>query len=123
MEKQILAVASYEKQKYFIEPKFQILPEEIQKEIKIMCVLTAQKLCCTFLIGFEKQGDIYFETLKEQQSIDFDDIGAELEIKKIQSEKERLLKALKLWYIIYFTEEGEKMKKELQKFSPSSKQE
>lgn len=123
MEKQILAVASYEKQKYFIEPKFQILPEEIQKEIKIMCVLTAQKLCCIFLIGFEKQGDIYFETLKEQQSIDFDDIGAELEIKKIQSEKEQLLKALKLWYIIYFTEEGEKMKKELQKFSPSSKQE
>ncbi|MEY8319641.1 DUF6145 family protein [Lachnospiraceae bacterium 46-61] len=122
MEKQILAVASYEKQKYFIEPKFQILPEEIQKEIKIMCILTAQKLCCTFLIGFEKQGDIYFETIKEQQSIDFDDIGAELEIKRIQSEKEQLLKALKLWYIIYFTEEGEKMKKELQKFSPSSKQ-
>ncbi len=114
MEKQILAVASYEKQKYFIEPKFQILPEEIQKEIKIMCVLTAQKLCCTFLIGFEKQGDIYFETIKEQQNIDFDDIGAELEIKKIQSEKEQLLKALKLWYIIYFTEEGKKMKQELQ---------
>ncbi len=114
MKKQILAVASYEKQKYFIEPKFQILPEEIQKEIKIMCVLTAQKLCCTFLIGFEKQGDIYFEAIKEQQNIDFDDIGAELEIKKIQSEKEQLLKALKLWYIIYFTEEGKKMKQELQ---------
>ena len=108
MKKRILAVASYEKQKYFIEPKFQILPEEIQKEIKIMCVLTAQKLCCTFLIGFERQGDIYFETIKEQQNIDFDDIGAELEIKKIQSEKEQLLKALKLWYIIYFTEEGKK---------------
>lgn len=114
MEKRILAVASYEKQKYFIEPKFQILPEEIQKEIKIMCVLTAQKLCCTFLIGFEEQGDIYFETIKEQEGIDFDDIGAELEVKKIQSEKEQLLKALKLWYIIYFTEEGEKIKQELQ---------
>lgn len=114
MEKQILAVASYEKQKYFIEPKFQILPEEIQKEIKIMCVLTAQKLCCTFLIGFEEQGDIYFETIKEREDIDFDDIGAELEIKKIQSKKEQLLKALKLWYIIYFTEEGEKIKQELQ---------
>ena len=33
MEKQILAVASYEKQKYFIEPKFQILPEEIQEAL------------------------------------------------------------------------------------------
>ena len=84
MEKQILAVASYEKQKYFIEPKFGALPEGIQKELKVMCVLTAQKLCCTFLVGFEREGDIYFETIKPEQCIDFDDIGAELEIKRIQ---------------------------------------
>ena len=44
MEKQILAVASYEKQKYFIEPKFEALLEEIQKELKVLFVLTEQKL-------------------------------------------------------------------------------
>ena len=109
MEKQILAVASYEKQKYFIEPKFEALPEEIQKELKVICVLTAQKLCCTFLI------DIYFETIKSKQCIDFDDIGAELEIKKIQLENKDLLKALKVWYIVFFTEQGEKLKQELLK--------
>ena len=112
MEKQILAVASYKKQKYFIEPKFQTLPEEIQKELKIMSVLTAQKLCCTFLVGFKKEGDIYFEIIEKE--IDFDEIGAELEIKKIQSEKKEFLKALKLWYILFFTEEGQKIKQELQ---------
>lgn len=115
MKKQILAVASFEKQKYFIEPKFQALPEEIQKDVKVLCVLTAQKLCCTFLMGFEEKGDIYFETIKSEQSIDFDDIGAELEIKKIQSENKELLQALKLWYIVFFTKEGEKLKRELQK--------
>ena len=115
MEKQILAIASYEKQKYFIEPKFEALPEEIQKELKVICVLTAQKLCCTFLIGFKKEGDIYFETIKSKQCIDFDDIGAELEIKKIQLENKDLLKALKVWYIVFFTEQGEKLKQELLK--------
>ena len=115
MEKQILAVASYEKQKYFIEPKFGALPEGIQKELKVMCVLTAQKLCCTFLVGFEREGDIYFETIKPEQCIDFDDIGAELEIKRIQSENKDLLKALKIWYIVFFTEQGEKLKQELLK--------
>ncbi len=113
MKKQILAMTSYKKQKYFIEPKFQILPEEVQKELKIMCVLTAQKLCCTFCVGFEENGDIYFETIEGE--IDFDEIGAELEIKRIQSEKKEFLKALKLWYVVFFTEEGEKIKQELQK--------
>lgn len=115
MKRKILAAASYEKQKYFIEPAFQALPEEIQKEMKILCVLTAQKLCCTFLIGFEQNGDIYFETVQEKQNFDFDEIGAELEIKKIQSEHQELLKALKLWYVVFFTEEGEKIRQELQK--------
>lgn len=113
MEKQILAVASYEKQKYFIEPKFEALPEEIQKELKIMCVLAAQKLCCTFLIGFEEEGNIYFETIKPEQCIDFDDIGAELEIKKLQSENKDLLKALKVWYVVFFTEQGENLRQQL----------
>ena len=31
MKKQIVVAASYKKQKYFIEPKFQVLPEEVQK--------------------------------------------------------------------------------------------
>ena len=115
MEKQILAVASYEKQKYFIEPKFGALPEGIQKELKVMCVLTAQKLCCTFFFGFEREGDIYFETIKPEQCIDFDDIGAELEIKRIQSENKDLLKALKIWYVVFCTKEGEQLKQELLK--------
>ena len=113
MEKQILAVASYEKQKYFIEPKFGALPEGIQKELKVMCVLTAQKLCCTFLVGFEREGDIYFETIKPEQCIDFDDIGAELEIKRIQSENKDLLKALKIWYVVFCTKEGEQLKQDI----------
>ena len=113
MKKQIVAAASYKKQKYFIEPKFQVLPEEVQKELKIMCVLTAQKLCCTFLIGFETTGEIYFETTESE--IDFDEIGAELEIKKMQSEKKDFLNALKLWYVVFFTEEEQKIKQELQK--------
>lgn len=112
MQKEILAVASYEKKKYFIEPKFEALPEEIQKELKILCVLTAEKLHCNFLVGFQKEGDIYFQITEKE--IDFDDIGAELEIKKIQSEKKEFLKALKLWYVLYFTEEGKKIKQELQ---------
>ena len=98
MERKVLAAASYAEQKYFLEPEFQALPESIQEEVRVICVVLAQKLGCTFLMGFNE-----------------DDIGAELEIKRLQREKKELLKALELWYVVYFTEEGEKIKEELLK--------
>ena len=53
MERKILAAANAEKQKYFLEPEFRELPESIQEEVRVICVLLAQKLNCTFLMGFD----------------------------------------------------------------------
>ena len=58
-----------------------------------------------------------FEIIKNEGDFDFDDIGAELEIKSLKSEKKELLKSLKLWYVINMTEEGNKLKEELLKKS------
>lgn len=109
----ILAAASYEKQKYYLEPKFQRLPENIQEEVQILCVSLAQKLTCTFLMGFHEDGEVYFETVKSEDDYNFDEIGAELEIKELFRVKKELLQALKLWYTIFFTENGEDARKEL----------
>lgn len=115
MKKKVLAAASYETQKYFLEPDFSSLPEGIQEEIRTICIVLAQKLCCTFLIGFYENGAIYFDVVKPENCFDFDDIGAELEIKSLEKEKAELIKSLKLWYLVYYTEEGEALKKELLK--------
>ena len=40
---------------------------------------------------------------------------SELEIKEIRRQKSELLKALKIWYLIYKTPDGEKVKEELLK--------
>lgn len=111
----ILAAASYEKQKYYLEPKFQELPESIQEEVRIICVATAQKLGCTFLMGFRKDGEVYFETVKREDDFDFDEIGAELEVKEIFRTQKELLTSLKVWFNVFFTQEGEKLKDELLK--------
>ena len=69
---------------------------------------------CSFAIGFNLVSvDVYFETLLSEDILDFDDIVAELEIKALQREKAELIKALKIWYIIYKTDKGEELKKEL----------
>ena len=87
MEKKVLAGASREKQKYFFEPAFNEIPQAVKDEIRNICILMAD--------------------------FDFDDIGAELEIKSLKSEKKELIKALNLWYVINMTDEGVKIREEL----------
>lgn len=112
--KKIMAAASFDKQKYFLDPEYYDIPQGIKDEVQTICVYLAEKLMCTFTIGFHTEsGDVYFETVRSDEILDFDDIGAELEIKSLQKEKAELIKALKLWYLIYKTDKGEEIKKKL----------
>ena len=113
MEKKVLAGASREKQKYFFEPAFNEIPQSVKDEIRNICILMSERLGCTFLMSFEETGDLVFEIIKNEGDFDFDDIGAELEIKSLKSEKKELIKALKLWYVINMTDEGVKIREEL----------
>ena len=113
MAKKILAAANNQEQKYFLEQAFQFLPDTIQKDLKRICIYMAEKLNCTFLVGFEENGDVYFETVRHEGDFDFDEIGAELEIKRLQKEELELFRAMELWYVIFCTKEGELAKQEL----------
>ena len=113
MGRRVLAAANNRAQKYYLEEEFAFLPEAIKQDLKEICIYLAEKLNCTFLVGFEEDGDLYFETVKHEDDFDFDDIGAELEIKRLQREEKELLRAISLWYVIFFTKEGEKAKEEL----------
>lgn len=113
MSRKVLAAAGFEQQKYYLEKEFAFLPEAIQEDLRRICIFLAEKLSCTFLMGFEENGDLYFETVKREDDFDFDEIGAELEIKELQRKEKELLRALELWYVIFFTKEGEKAKQEL----------
>lgn len=113
MEKKVLAGASRQKQKYFFEPEFNGIPQTVKDEIRNICILMAERLGCTFLLSFEENGDLVFDIIKNEGDIDFDDIGAELEIKSLKSEKKELIKALKLWYVVNMTEEGIKIREKL----------
>ena len=115
MDNKVLAGASRQKQKYFFEPEFNALPQTVKDEIRNICIIMAERLGCTFLISFEDSGDILFEIVKNEGDFDFDDIGAELEIKSLKREKKELIKALKLWYVINMTEDGAKIREELLK--------
>ena len=115
MEKKVLAAADCAAQKYFLEPAFAALPEQILEEVKTICIVLAQKLNCTFLIGFYENGEVYFETVQREDDFDFDQIGAELEIKRLQRQEAELFRALQMWYTVFFTKDGKQMREELLK--------
>ena len=113
MAKEVICAVSFEKEKIYFNEKFNDLPEGIKLEIKELCAYFSQKLECLFIAGMNEKGDVCFETVCEGVLADFDDIGAELEIKRIFKEKKELIKALKLWFQIFKTPDGEKIKEKL----------
>ena len=109
MEKQLVLCASPEKQKYYFEESFKDIPVDIQEELKRAIVEIAEKVQGIISLGFYEDGRIYIEQT-DLENVFADDIGAALEIKNFQKEKEELLKALRMWYMIYRTGEGKIVK-------------
>lgn len=97
-DKQVIAGANCVDQKFYIDPKFSKLPEQIQEEIQIICVTLSEKLGCIFLMGFYEDGEVYFETVQFEDDINFDHIGSELEIKRVVKLHKELIESLTLWY-------------------------
>lgn len=115
MEKIVLASASCYNQLYYLNPEFNELPTDIRNELRYICVPLAEKLHGIFTVGFYTDGSVYMEATGEEVDVDFDEIGSKLEVKKLESLKKEFLKALQLWYVVYKTPEGEKLKEILVK--------
>lgn len=99
MDKIVLNAASCYNKKYFLNPDFEDIPDAVKEEIKTITVCLAEKLHCVFVIGFYSDGNLYFETSGLEDDFDYDEIGAGLEIKKLEREEKDLIRALTLWFI------------------------
>lgn len=107
MEKQIFITASYYKQQYYANPRFQGLPADIRNDMRDLSIMLAEKLHGIITLGFYPSGDVFFEIDPEEGDFEFDDIGAKLELKEIEEENKERFKTMKLWYLMYQTEYGE----------------
>lgn len=109
MEKQIVISASPYNHKYYFEQKYNDIPKEIKEELIESIAAIAQKVNAIISLGFDEQGKLFIEQTADEE-VFVDDIGAELEIKKLQNNKGELLKSLQLWYMIYRSEQGQIVK-------------
>ena len=101
-EKVVLCGANAYEQKYYLNPDFDRLPEQIQNELKIMCVLYTEDVGGILTLVFEEDGELCFEVTSEEFDPMFDEIGSRLKIKELQRTKRELLEGLQMYYGIFF---------------------
>lgn len=98
----VLCGASAYEQKYYLNEDFKSLPEQIQDELKIMCVLFTEDVGGVLTLVFDEDGKLLLEVSSDEGDLLYDEIGSELKIRRIQKEKEELLRALELYYKVFF---------------------
>ena len=96
---------SYDK-KYYLNPQFNMLPDQVKEDIKIICVLFTEEVGGLFRMEFNEEGDLELVTEAAEEDILYDEIGAGLLVKEIQKNRKELFEELNLFYrVIFFGEE------------------
>lgn len=98
----VLCGANSYEEKYYLNPDFDSLPDQIKDELKIMCVLYVNDVGGILTLVYEEDGELCFEVTSEEFDPMFDDIGSRLLIKKLQREKADLLETLQLYFKVFF---------------------
>ena len=94
----VLCAASAYEEKYYLNPGFKALPENIKKEL--------HKVGGILLLEFDEGGSLIFRTEAKENDFAYDEVGSVLEIKSIQREKRELLEELEMFYKVVFLGES-----------------
>lgn len=101
-DKVVLCGASAYEQKYYFNEDFASLPQSIQDELHIMCVLYTEKIGGILTLEFDEEGNLQFQVESLEADAMFDEIGSVLKIKDLQNKKKELLESLELYYRVFF---------------------
>ena len=100
-ERVVLCGANSYEQKYCFNKDFAMIPEEIQNEIHIISVLFTEDVGGIFTMVFDEDGKLQLETTIADGDYLYDDIAAELLIRKITKTKVDLFKSLEMFYRVF----------------------
>ena len=98
----VLCGASAYEKKYYLNEDFKALPQQIQDELKIMCLLFTEDIGGVLTLVFDEEGNLLLEVSANEGDLLYDDIGSELKIRQIRKEKAELLQSLELYYKVFF---------------------
>lgn len=97
----VLCGANAYEQKYYFNEQFAGIPESIQEELHVICVLFTEEVGGIFTIVFEEDGSILLETNAEEDDLLYDEISSGLLVGEIRRNRQELLESLQLYYRVF----------------------
>lgn len=101
-ENQVLCACSAYEQKFYLNPRYESLPEGIKEELKILSVMLTADVGGVFTMEFEEDGSLYMSTTAKEKDFFYDEIGSYLKIKQMRQEHEELFSSLEEYYRAFF---------------------
>lgn len=101
----VLCGANAYGQKYYFNEQFSKIPQSIQEELHVICVLFTEEVGGVFTIVFEEDGSVLLETDAEEDDLLYDEIGSGLLVGEIRRNRQELLEALQLYYRVFVLHE------------------
>ncbi len=101
-DNEVLCASNAYEKKFYLNENFERLPEDIKKELKIMCVLFTEEVGGILSLEYEADGTLIFKTEADESDLLYDDIACGMLIKKLQYEKRELLESLQMFYKVFF---------------------
>lgn len=98
IDEEVLCGASCYSKLFYMNEKFDNLPQEIKDELKIMCVLYTEDIGGTLQLFYDEEGNLNFRSDKNSDDFLYDEIGSVLKIRQYQREKKELLEQLENYY-------------------------
>lgn len=104
-DKVVLCGANAYEQKYYFNPDFSGIPQSVQEELHIICVLFTAEVGGIFTIVFEPDGTLAFETDAAEDDLLYDEISSGLLVGEIRRNRQELLESLRLYYRVFILKE------------------
>lgn len=101
----VLCGASAYEMKYYFNRQFSDIPESIQNELHILCVLFTEEVGGVFTISFEQDGNILLETDADEDDIYYDEISSGLMVSEVRRRRQELFESLSLYYRVFVLKE------------------
>ena len=98
MEKVVICGANAYEKKYYFNKEFDKIPQSIQDDLHIMCVLFTEETGGILTVGFDEDGELMLETMAEEDDIYYDEIAAGMLVKKVRDSRQEVFEALQLYY-------------------------
>ena len=98
----VLCVSNSYEKKYYFNPDFDKLPDDVKNGLKIMCVLFTEEVGGILDMEFDEEGNLLFKSSADEGDLLYDEIACGMLVKKYQYEKRELLETLEMFFKVFF---------------------